>query len=103
MRLLRCSQLELHFFTDGDVPLHAILSHTWAGEEVSYQDIVGEHGVCQKKQWAKIQRSCEVAASRGLDYVCSILPLLCGEGATKAFRRTQYEIIRSTDDEYIYA
>lgn len=40
MRLLSCTNLELHEFFDDDVPDYAILSHTWEkGQEVSFQEL----------------------------------------------------------------
>ena len=39
MRLLDTSSLSLHEFSGNSVPHYAILSHRWAGEEVTFQDL----------------------------------------------------------------
>ncbi|KFG87687.1 putative ankyrin 2,3/unc44 [Metarhizium anisopliae] len=189
MRLLHAPSFELCVFTDDQVPPYAILSHTWADEEITFNDLsrLRRHDAREKRGWDKIQRSCAVAKSLAIDFIwidtCCIdksssaelseainsmfrwelirgitgipkdvleaskdgglqsrqrldgisvaqrmswaanrtttwaedasycllgifdinMPLLYGEGATKAFRRLQDEIIKSTDDESLYA
>jgi len=46
MRLLRCKSngdLELVTFTD-EIPPHAVLSHTWGDEEVTFHELVAGTG-----------------------------------------------------------
>ncbi|KAF2831711.1 HET-domain-containing protein, partial [Ophiobolus disseminans] len=38
MRLLNSTTMEFKVFNDEELPLYAILSHTWGDEEISYQD-----------------------------------------------------------------
>ena len=40
MRLIDVRTLELRWFNDDAVPKYAILSHTWGGDEVNYQEYV---------------------------------------------------------------
>ena len=56
--------------TDTDVPVYAILSHTWlanSNEEVSFQDIEASTGK-SKAGWRKIQFCADKAAADGLRY-----------------------------------
>lgn len=66
MRLLNVSTFQLSSFLN-DIPDYAILSHTWAGEEVSYQQLVDGSGRT-KKGWNKIERCCKYAAENGFDW-----------------------------------
>jgi hypothetical protein len=68
MRLLNTSSLELEEFWDNDIPLYAILSHTWEKDEVSFQDIQG--GTAKNKAgYAKILASCNQATRSRLEYI----------------------------------
>lgn len=40
MRLINTATLLLEDFTLRDIPLYAILSHTWGEDEVTFQDMV---------------------------------------------------------------
>ncbi|KAF4632086.1 hypothetical protein G7Y89_g6051 [Cudoniella acicularis] len=69
MRLLNTTTKELEEFDETTVPSYGILSHTWEkSSEVLFHEI-GLPGVESKKGYAKITRTCELAASRGLEYI----------------------------------
>ncbi|EFQ25695.1 heterokaryon incompatibility protein [Colletotrichum graminicola M1.001] len=61
MRLLNTITLQLSEFY-GQVPRYAILSHTWAKDEVLFHDIEG--GPSPKTGWAKVQSACRLARSQ---------------------------------------
>jgi len=67
MRLLHSMTLKLVEFSEKEIPLYAILSHTWGEGEVSFQDMQGVNAD-QKAGYDKIQRCCEVAAADGFEY-----------------------------------
>jgi hypothetical protein len=68
MRLLDTSSLELKEFWDNEIPLYAILSHTWETEEVSFQDMQSGRAT-SKAGYAKISSSCKQATLDGLKYI----------------------------------
>ena len=68
MRLIDTSSLQLVEFTDDDVPVYAILSHTWGKDEVRFEDFPGD----QHRPSAgliKIQSCCSLANSKGWDFL----------------------------------
>ncbi|KAK5315265.1 hypothetical protein LTR21_001854 [Exophiala xenobiotica] len=68
MRLLHTKNLTLEEFGDQDIPLYAILSHTWGKEEISLQDL--ETGNLESRQgFNKLKMTCCRAATDGFDYV----------------------------------
>ncbi|UNI14942.1 hypothetical protein JDV02_001519 [Purpureocillium takamizusanense] len=78
MRLLNATTFELALFSDDQIPPYAILSHTWAEEEASFESLSGvgaaaAAGVAsrarQPRGWAKITQSCAAARALGLDYI----------------------------------
>ncbi|KJK60961.1 ANK ankyrin repeat protein [Aspergillus parasiticus SU-1] len=75
MRLLHTEEshtgnFEIIEFTDDRIPPYAILSHTWEGGEVTFQDMQADQlHTRQKKGYSKIQRCCHLAKSEGFDYV----------------------------------
>lgn len=71
MRLLHAPSFELCVFTDDQVPPYAILSHTWADEEITFNDLsrLRRHDAREKRGWDKIQRSCAVAKSLAIDFI----------------------------------
>jgi hypothetical protein len=79
MRLLDTTSLELKEFADDEIPIYAILSHTWGKEEVSFQemqhrslDLVIRHQSTpleKKAGYSKIRGSCKIAAQDGLTYI----------------------------------
>ncbi|KAK2039847.1 heterokaryon incompatibility protein, partial [Colletotrichum somersetense] len=62
MRLINTATLQLSEFYDGQVPRYAILSHTWADDEVLFHDI--GRGPSAKAGWAKVQGACRLALAR---------------------------------------
>lgn len=57
-----------HFFTE-NLPEYAILSHTWGGDEVTYQDMVLDLSAAQQKEgFQKIAYTCRQALEDGLDW-----------------------------------
>ncbi|KAL2062462.1 hypothetical protein VTL71DRAFT_6728 [Oculimacula yallundae] len=71
MRLINAHTLELELFADAaasDVP-YAILSHTWTDDEVTFSDMQDLPIAMSKDSFAKIQKTCEIAISNGLQYV----------------------------------
>ncbi|TQV90555.1 ankyrin repeat-containing protein [Cordyceps javanica] len=69
MRLLNTRSLALEFFTGGDIPPYAILSHTWEAGEVSLQELHGNLYDASSQGWIKIQRSAQLAAMQELGYI----------------------------------
>jgi hypothetical protein len=71
MRLLKRSpngDLELISFSDNNLPVYAILSHTWAeGHEVTYNELMSGTGK-EKTGYAKIRFCADRAAEDGLQY-----------------------------------
>jgi hypothetical protein len=82
MYLLNVSSLRLELFQGEDVPLYAILSHTWAEDEVTFEEINSydqskpEDGH-QKQGMMKIRKTCELAIEHGLKYVWIDVSLSC--------------------------
>jgi hypothetical protein len=67
MYLLDVHSRKLKYFA-GEVPLYAILSHTWGDDEITFQDI-GTARVEERTGYAKVDKTCELATEHGLDYV----------------------------------
>lgn len=67
MRLINTTTLELHDFPFDPVPPYAILSHTWQGDEVTFQDM-GSGAAQQKPHFEKIRQTCHIAHQQGLDF-----------------------------------
>jgi len=69
MRLIDTKSQQLVEYVGDDTPPYAILSHTWEqGEEVTYQDYVGQLSL-HKKGWQKIRKACELAEEQELSLV----------------------------------
>jgi len=68
MRLLNTNTIELQEFADNEIPLYAILSHTWGDGEVSLQELVGGRAA-GKSGLQKIKQSCALAKFRGFAHV----------------------------------
>ncbi|KAK0750496.1 heterokaryon incompatibility protein-domain-containing protein [Schizothecium vesticola] len=71
MRLLHTGTLEFETFF-GDLPLYAILSHTWGVDEVLYED--ARHGGeelrrCKKAALSKVLMAAQIAQREKLDYI----------------------------------
>ncbi|TPX14001.1 uncharacterized protein E0L32_005701 [Thyridium curvatum] len=71
MRFVEVSTLRLVEFVDSieGMPDYAILSHTWAEEEVTFKDMETSDYYKNKKGWDKIRRSAAQAAEDKLRYV----------------------------------
>jgi hypothetical protein len=67
MRLLNTRTIQLREF-HSDIPLYAILSHTWENEEVTFNEI-GMSQAETKAGFQKIEHCCEQAASGGFEWV----------------------------------
>ncbi|KAK3368857.1 heterokaryon incompatibility protein-domain-containing protein [Lasiosphaeria ovina] len=68
MWLIDTSTMCLKYCTSPKDHKYAILSHTWADEEVTYQDIAKLETARQKAGFAKIEKTCEMASFQGLQY-----------------------------------
>lgn len=62
MRLLNSTTLELEDFNVDDIPAYAILSHTWAEDEVSFADMKNHNA----KKRAGFKNACKQAAGNAL-------------------------------------
>ena len=70
MRLINTQTLQIELFTDPQMSkiLYAILSHTWADDEVTLADMKDLAVARSKKVFAKIEATCQMAISHGLQY-----------------------------------
>ena len=71
MRLLNTETFALEVFADPralGVP-YAILSHTWAKDEVSYEDMLDLRRASTKQGFSKIEGACQMAISHSLQYI----------------------------------
>ncbi|KAK1716341.1 heterokaryon incompatibility protein-domain-containing protein [Colletotrichum lupini] len=70
MWLINVDTLQLEEFIEPDFP-YAILSHTWASEEVSFQELKNQRddNAWRKSGYHKIHNTCRVAKSLDLGYV----------------------------------
>jgi len=68
MRLINTTTRSFEEFIGQNIPKYAILSHTWEEEEVSFADVVSNPRFRKKKGWAKIAKTCEIAALEGHRY-----------------------------------
>ncbi|VBB79509.1 Putative Vegetative incompatibility protein HET [Podospora comata] len=71
MRLIDTTTLKLREFTaytTSDYPKYAVLSHTWGAEEVTFQDMITEPLPSEKRGFAKIKATCELARIHGLNF-----------------------------------
>ncbi|KAF5519131.1 Vegetative incompatibility protein HET-E-1 [Colletotrichum aenigma] len=66
MRLLHTEELKLTDFI-AKTPPYAILSHTWAGEEVLFADLQGDP--TPKTGWTKVTGACRVAKDLGYQWI----------------------------------
>lgn len=67
MRLLDTKTLKFRDFYQADIPLYAILSHTWGDGDVTFQKMSWRNREL-KKGFAKIKKTCDLAREDGLDY-----------------------------------
>lgn len=68
MRLINTATFKLGEFAPDRIPPYAILSHTWAEEEVTFAGY-DTPGARQGLGWAKTELSCDQALHDGLEYV----------------------------------
>ncbi|KAH7403059.1 heterokaryon incompatibility protein-domain-containing protein [Cadophora sp. MPI-SDFR-AT-0126] len=69
MRLLNTSTLKLESFFGREIPIYAILSHTWGDDEVTLQDMANPTEAEQKLGYVKLRGCCNKAANDGYSYV----------------------------------
>lgn len=68
MRLINTSTLGLEEFVGVQVPVYAILSHTWEDSELTLRDFADLKLASQKKGFAKVEHSCRLARQTGINY-----------------------------------
>ncbi|POS80048.1 hypothetical protein DHEL01_v201566 [Diaporthe helianthi] len=72
MRLLETDKLEVAFVRDDAIPPYAILSHTWADNEISLQDMQGsstKHTPRKSRSLKKCTDAARLAASHGYRWI----------------------------------
>ncbi|KAL4726965.1 hypothetical protein ACLX1H_005864 [Fusarium chlamydosporum] len=73
MRLLNTHTLQLENFggDESDIPLYAILSHTWGNDEITFQDITQKplESLRNSEAFFKVQECCSQARKNGYNYV----------------------------------
>ena len=71
MRLLNTNTLELKGFYDDSIPTYAILSHRWASEELTFQDMKPKHGACLpfRPGYRRLHDFCQKATNDGYAWV----------------------------------
>lgn len=76
MRLLKTDTFELVEFVGEGTPKYAILSHTWEGKEISFQDIQHPDALTYLKAdnpptpaWAKVKHACRKALEDEFKYI----------------------------------
>ncbi|KAH0555717.1 hypothetical protein GP486_006338 [Trichoglossum hirsutum] len=70
MRLINVLTLDIEeFFGDKSIPKYAILSHTWAKEEVTFQEWTDRKKASKKSGYAKIEGLCRQASKDNIKYV----------------------------------
>ncbi|KAH7409451.1 heterokaryon incompatibility protein-domain-containing protein [Cadophora sp. MPI-SDFR-AT-0126] len=68
MWLIDTTTISLHFIEDPARYKYAILSHTWEDGEVTFQDVACLKEARKKPGFRKIQKTCELAQARRLQY-----------------------------------
>jgi len=68
MRLLNTTKFKLEEFEGNNIPLYAILSHTWGENEITFQDFRGSD-IEKEGEYKKIRNTCSIAADHGFHYV----------------------------------
>ncbi|WYZ44470.1 hypothetical protein EsH8_VII_000906 [Colletotrichum jinshuiense] len=67
MRLLDTTTLQPKEFFEDQIPLYAILSHTWGDDEVLFHDLPG--GPTLTAGWAKVTPACGLARELGFSWI----------------------------------
>jgi hypothetical protein len=65
MRLADIKAKTLVEYESNKAPPYAILSHTWLGGEITYQDLLSERRSGKENGYAKFDNGCKVAAAAG--------------------------------------
>ncbi|KAG4440977.1 hypothetical protein IFR05_003541 [Cadophora sp. M221] len=68
MWLINTTSLALEFIEDPETCIYAILSHTWGDGEVSFQDMADINRARKKQGFSKIERTCQLACDRTIEY-----------------------------------
>jgi hypothetical protein len=68
MRLIDTSTLDYEEFEPAVAPPYAILSHTWGGAELSFQDVQNDRKAGKEPEYAKLIEGCRAAARHGYSY-----------------------------------
>ncbi|KAL9047149.1 MAG: hypothetical protein Q9214_000204 [Letrouitia sp. 1 TL-2023] len=69
MWLIHTQELKLYEFIGDEIPLYAILSHTWEGHEISFSEFQKLSLNSPNLHKSKVACCCQIAASHGHDYV----------------------------------
>ncbi|KAI0861345.1 HET domain-containing protein [Xylaria cubensis] len=69
MWLINIKSMKLEEFTPPHLPSYAILTHTWGQEEVTFQEFRNWKAIEDKAGFAKIKKTCELAAAKEIPYV----------------------------------
>jgi hypothetical protein len=91
MRLINVHTREIReFLSDSDIEPYAILSHTWAEEEVTFEDFqsLPNASLTAKKGYAKIDNCCLQAAADGYDWAWVDTYVLGGPVGRSTFGQT---------------
>ncbi len=72
-QLMNTTTLKLELFNEQRIPKYAILSHTWADEEILYDEMIRINGessppAIQKSGYLKIGGTCDKTRSHGFEY-----------------------------------
>jgi hypothetical protein len=68
MRLIHTKTKTLMEFESTEAPPYAILSHTWSGAEITYQDLINARKAGKEAGYAKLENGCRVAAAAGFEF-----------------------------------
>jgi hypothetical protein len=68
MWLINVKSMKLENFVPPDLPPYAILSHTWEDGEVTFLDFASLRVAKQRRGFAKIQKTCDLAAVAKIAY-----------------------------------
>jgi hypothetical protein len=67
-RLINDRLIEVEEFVESSAKPYGILSHVWEGSEILFQNI-GLPGTESNRGYSKIERACQLAARKGLNYI----------------------------------
>jgi hypothetical protein len=68
MRLINTSTFDYEEFEPAVAPPYAILSHTWSGAELSFQDVQNDRKAGKEPEYAKLIEGCRAAARHSYSY-----------------------------------